>query len=91
MHDNDSFRLMDQDEAVGLVVLLIGFLIIAGVFSDARPKPQPIAQAPQSCEVTVVQYGPGQRWSPKPPVPACAGKLAALPAHVLTSPIQESK
>lgn len=88
MRDDDTFRLIDRDGAVFIVCALIGIIAAFAVPRaprDVAPERQP------HCEVTVAQYGPGERWVPKPPVPACAGRMVALPDHILTSPVKESK
>lgn len=89
MRDDDTFRLIDPDEAVALGCFLIALAALGNLFVEDKPTPQPVAQ--RACEITIAQYGPGERWVPKPPVLACAGAMVALPAHVLTSPVQESK
>lgn len=40
------------------------------------------------CPVTVAQYGPSERWNPRPPHPICADVARALPNHILTSPME---
>ncbi len=91
MRDDDAFRLFSPEEAVGLCCLFLG-VIAAAFVVDEHPKSHPKAAVlEQRCEVTVAQYGPGERWRPNPPLPQCAGGVSALPTHILTIPIQEKK
>lgn len=93
MHDNDSFRLFDREEA-GFWVLILAAVAFISLIPEEKPKakpaPKPAAVVPCA---TIQQYGPGERWaspSSKSPSPACAG--AALdPRHILTPPLQASR
>lgn len=90
MHDNDSFRLIDPDLAVGLFCAGVAVAALLGAF----PEP-PVAKSTKAaihCDVKVAQYGPGERWhssSPRPP--ACAGAVVSAPNHILTYPLPEAK
>ncbi len=84
MRDDDTFRLIDQDGAVLIGCLLIGVIAAFAVPDSPRHAPK----VTPHCEVTVAQYGPGERWVPKAPVPACAGGMVALPDHILTLPVE---
>lgn len=91
MRDDDSFRLLTPDDAVGLAAVLIVLLALGG----ALGHDEPVQKAPPriACDVTVSQYGPGERWrtSPLPPSPACAGAVVSAPNHILTHPLPEAK
>jgi hypothetical protein len=88
MHDSDKFQWMSIDDAlavISFVALLVGapFILALG-----NPAPE-VKPPPQKCAVTVAQYGPTERWNPKPAQPACAGELAPLPNHALTYPLEK--
>lgn len=90
MHDNDSFRVMDPDLAVGLFCAAIATAALLGGFPEPKvTKPT----TPIHCEVTVAQYGPGERWRtyPLPPSSVCAGAVVVAPNHILTNPLPEAK
>lgn len=83
---NDNFRWVDPDEAVFAGCICIA--VVAATFVDEKPQPVPVAP---ECEITIAQYGPGERWAPNHHKPVCAGNAAALPAHVLSFPIKEQQ
>lgn len=88
MHDNDSFRLIDPEEAVGIV----GCLIVLALLADwlvPEPKVEPPPRL--DCPITIAQYDVGERWNPKAPQPTCAQAAAELPNHILTKPVPEKK
>lgn len=86
MNENDTFRLMDRDEAVAWGCLLVGLAAWAYAMPEPDVKPAPM---PQRCAVTVAQYGPGERWNPRAARPACAGELAQAPNDILTLPLEK--
>ena len=85
MRDDDSFRLIDRDGAILIVCILLG--IVAALFVPGSPRHVTTAQPKPLCEVTVAQYGPGERWVLKPPVPSCAGRMVEVPNHIFTMPV----
>jgi hypothetical protein len=89
MRENDSFRLIDQDDAVIVLCFIIALLVVAFVREEKAEAPQP--QPSQSCAVTVAQYGPGERFAPNAKAPVCATIAQEIPAHILTVPVVEKK
>ena len=87
MRDDDTFRLISPDEAVGVGCFLLG--IIAAAFAVDEPKQVLPEYAPPRCTVTVQQYGPGERWAPNHQQAACVASMDGLPNHILTSPVEQ--
>ena len=90
MGDNDSFRLIDHDEAVALGCFLIA---IAAVTFAVDEKPQPVAREAvvQHCpgQQWVRQCGPVECWHQQPPAPVCINAtLGELAPHLLTHPLE---
>jgi len=86
MRDDDSFRLIDPDEAVALGCFLIALAALQFAAEPTAEPQKPLTRP--TCEVTVAQYGPGERWHPRAPQPTCA-TAGALPDHHLTKPLEE--
>lgn len=84
MHDNESFRLIDPDLAVGIVCAGVAAAAILGAFPEPRVAK---AATPIQCQVTVAQYGAGERWVMLPREPRCAGRMVPAPNHILASPL----
>lgn len=87
MHDNDSFRLIDPDAAVGLAAVIVVALGLSGAFVEEPVLKRTTAPKPR-CDVTVAQYGPSERWAPHPRQPACAKATHDIPNHILTIPVE---
>lgn len=84
MHDNDSFRLIDPDEAVGIGCILLAIAAVS--FGVEEPKAKP--QVAERCPVTVAQYGAAERWIAQPRQPVCAGSPVELNNYTFTSPLE---
>lgn len=57
--------------------------ITARLVDDASAR-----KAFRPCDVTINQYGPGERWM-SPSLPSCASFAGAVPNNVLTSPVAQ--
>ena len=91
MGDNDSFRLIDPDEAVAWGCLLI-FLAALAFTVDEEPKPAPpLPQQTRPCDLTIAQFGPGERWIQHAHVYECVSGTRELPTHLMTYPLVEAK
>lgn len=88
MGHTDSFRWIDQDEAVAAGCFLIAIACAWMGATVEEPTVQQPVVATTNCHVTVAQYGPAERWSPKSRQPECAGAMVELPPHILTSPME---
>lgn len=86
MHDNDIFRIITPDDAVGLAAVIV---VLLGLGNAFVPEPTAIKGRPV-CDVTVAQYAPGERWAPNAKEPQCAGDMASAPNYILTHPIVQT-
>ena len=77
--------LLEDALAAGAFLLLIyvGPTFLLSIEREQAPPPR------VPCDITIAQNGPGERWAPHPPQPACASAARELPSHILTSPITE--
>lgn len=55
--------------------------VLARVEADVAAR-----KALKPCDVTIAQYGPGERWL-NPPPSSCGGALGAVPNNVLSTPV----
>ena len=78
------------DEAVAWGCLLI--LLAALAFAvDEEPKAvPPVPQQTRQCDLTIAQFGPGERWYSHYHVYACVSAARELPAHIMTHPLAEA-
>lgn len=93
MHDTLGFW-----KRAALILALIAFMsIIWGM--DARDaeitaKHEAEAQARKAirpCDLTIAQFGPGERWYGHQHVYECVAAAREVPNHILTMPIQEER
>lgn len=82
--------------AAGIVLALA---IINGSFGDAEDaeitaKFEAEARdrkAVTPCQLTIAQFGPGERWYQHQHVYECASAARELPAHILSWPLMEAQ
>lgn len=71
--------------ALSYTALFIGAPML--ILSLEKNDPSPLLY----CEVTVAQYGPGERWAPNPKQPTCAKFSQGGKWHVSKSDLKEKK
>lgn len=91
MRDNDAFHLIDPDEAVAIGCLLIGIAAVAFVGDEAPKEVPPVPQQARQCDLTIAQFGPGERWYGYPHVYECVAAARDVPRHILTYPLAEER
>lgn len=78
----------------GALALVALFAVMAALEREPQITAELVAEANdrkafRPCDLTIAQFGPGERWSPQAKEPSCATAARDVPPHILSSPIKD--